>query len=56
MTESLTIIITKNETGFVVYDYDFDDKIDVFPDTDEGFTRLLEFLKEELTMVREEER
>lgn len=48
MDDNLKIVITKGELGFMVYDDNLKNRIDVFPDTDEGYKRMLEFLKGEL--------
>lgn len=44
------LVIRKNSLGFVVYDNKTKMSIDVFPDTEEGFKRLMAYLEEVLLM------
>jgi hypothetical protein len=48
----MQLVITKNSLGFMVYDEAKKNYIDVFPDTTEGFQRLMDFLQKTLDAER----
>lgn len=43
--QGMELVITKNDMGIIVYDNSQQNRLDIFPDNDEGITKLLDFLK-----------